>query len=429
MFEGAAAGGEPVTARLAMLADELRGLPLAASTAALVDQVRLLEELKSVAAAAQAVATAAFVRARREEREQAGTPADLVGRGIAHEVALAKRESPHRARRYVGWAQVLVGELPATLTALRSGQTSEWRAMIVARETAWLSREHRAEVDQLMGRRLPGLGDRGVEAETKRHAYRLDPYGYVDRIRAAEADRRVTLRPAPDTMTRSTALLPVAQGVAALAALRAHADTARATGDPRSRGQVMADTLIERLTGQVTAEQVPLTVNLIMTDQSLLRVGDDPDSPAVVDGFGAIPAPAARELISRDEAPVTVRRLFADPQTGQLIRMESRSRLFTDAQRTFIRLRDQSCRTPYCDAAVRQIDHVKAAAAGGLTTVDNGQGLCEACNYAKEAPGWNSTVQPDGEIEITTPTGQRHRSRAPDPPGSPVPVMAAHVVA
>jgi len=39
----------------------------------------------------------------------------------------------------------------------------------------------------------------------------------VDRTRRAEADRRVTLRPAPETMTLLTALLPVAQGVAASA--------------------------------------------------------------------------------------------------------------------------------------------------------------------------------------------------------------------
>jgi len=39
----------------------------------------------------------------------------------------------------------------------------------------------------------------------------------VDRTRRAEADRRVTLRPAPETMTLLTALLPVDQGVAASA--------------------------------------------------------------------------------------------------------------------------------------------------------------------------------------------------------------------
>jgi hypothetical protein len=55
----------------------------------------------------------------------------------------------------------------------------------------------------------------------------------------------------------------------------------------------------------------------------------------------------------------------------------------------------------------------------GETSRDNGQGLCEACNYAKEAPGWSATVV-DTEphtVEISTPTGQTHRSTAPALPG------------
>ena len=69
----------------------------------------------------------------------------------------------------------------------------------------------------------------------------------VDRAAKATEDRTVTIRPAPDTMTYVTALLPVAQGVGVYAALKRAADT---TFDDRSRGQVMADTLVERVTGR-----------------------------------------------------------------------------------------------------------------------------------------------------------------------------------
>ena len=50
--------------------------------------------------------------------------------------------------------------------------------------------------------------------------------------------------------TRLTALVPVAHGVSVYAALRRAADT---TFDDRSRGQVMADTLVERITGRPAA--------------------------------------------------------------------------------------------------------------------------------------------------------------------------------
>ncbi|HMO12157.1 MAG TPA: HNH endonuclease, partial [Actinotalea sp.] len=77
------------------------------------------------------------------------------------------------------------------------------------------------------------------------------------------------------------------------------------------------------------------------------------------------------------------------------------------------------CRTPWCDAPVRHHDHVVPAGARGPTDSENGQGLCEACNHAKQAPGWTQTVVDDPDrhaVDVTTPTGHRHRSRAPDLP-------------
>jgi hypothetical protein len=60
---------------------------------------------------------------------------------------------------------------------------------------------------------------------------------------------------------------------------------------------------------------------------------------------------------------------------------------------------------------------------GGSTDLDQGQGLCEACNYAKVQPGWlqRVTVQwPERHTtEIATPTGHCYRSRAPALPVRP----------
>ena len=88
-------------------------------------------------------------------------------------------------------------------------------------------------------------------------AGRLDAAALVARRRRAEGERRVTLRPAPDTMTYLTALLPVKDGVAALAALTRTADSARAVGDERSRGQVMADALVTRVCGSADTAATP----------------------------------------------------------------------------------------------------------------------------------------------------------------------------
>jgi hypothetical protein len=93
--------------------------------------------------------------------------------------------------------------------------------------------------------------------------------------------------------------------------------------------------------------------------------------------------------------------------------MDTRRRLFTTNQRKFIALRDQTCRTPWCDAPIRHTDHVRPANHGGKTSVSNGAGLCAACNFAKQAPGWTARPGPSGHIDLITPTGHHYRSRPP----------------
>jgi hypothetical protein len=413
--------GDAGVALLAGTIDSLAGLGQDVNDATRIDRIALLEQVKSAAAAAQAVETAAFADSQRAAQVEAGVAAERASRGVAAQVALARKVSPFEASRYVGWSRILTRELPSTFAALRSGQTSEWRAMLVARETAWLSREHRAEVDADLAPRLPSLGNRRVEAAAKTAAYRLDPHGYVDRVRGAVKDRRVTLRPAPDVMSRLGALLPVAQGVACQTALGKHADTLISQGDSRGRGQIMADTLVERLTGQTSADDVSVEVCLVMTDHALLDGGDE---PAHLVGHGPLPAPLARDLAlalgDEDAAPRWIRRLYTDPGGERLIAMESRRRCFTPAQRRFITLRDQTCRTPWCDAPIRHVDHVTPHEQGGPTAVANGQGYCQACNHARQAPDWRAAAASNGgagvRVVLTTPTGHRYRSRPPDPP-------------
>jgi hypothetical protein len=402
-------GSDAGAAALTGLIRTLPDLDTDADDAVLIDQIRLLEELKSVAAAVQARVTARFAASQREAQLDAGVPAERAERGIAAQIGLARRISHFQARRYAGWARILTTELPATFAELEAGKASEWRAMLVARETAWLSREHRAAVDTELAPRLEALGDKRVETETKKAAYRLDPSGYVDRLSHAANERRVSLRPAPDAMTRLTALLPVAQGVAVYAALGRDADTNIASGDTRGRGQVMADTLVERVTGQARADQVPVEINLVIDTDTLLSNGSE---PALLNGQ-PIPAATARDLALRPDAPRWLRRLYTHPGSGDLVAMDTRRRLFTTNQRKFIALRDQTCRTPWCDAPIRHTDHVRPANHGGKTSVSNGAGLCAACNFAKQAPGWTARPGPSGHIDLITPTGHHYRSRPP----------------
>jgi hypothetical protein len=270
-------------------------------------------------------------------------------------------------------------------------------------------------------------------------------------------------------MTLVSALLPVKDGVACFAALNIAANSARATGDPRSRGQLMADTFVERVTGRRAAAapyadatnaagscaaddtrnatwasapgtttslspgaDVAVEVHLVVTDETLLAGGDAPALITGPDDSGSnpasdlLPASMARDLV-REAAKAWVRRVYTDPTTGQLTAMESTRRVFDGNLRRMLILRDGTCRTPWCDAPVRHGDHVTPAAQGGRTSFDNGQGLCERCNQTKNLPGWQAEVQtgrdgpPGGHVvRTTTPTGRTYSSTAPPLLGSAV---------
>jgi hypothetical protein len=395
-----------------------------ADEAALIEQIAELERVKCAAAAGQARASAALDHKRRAAEAAAGVPKAKQGRGLASEVALARRDSPVRGGQHLGFAKALVHEMPHTLARLESGDLSEWRATLIVRESACLDVEDRRTLDAELcadPTKLEGMGDKRVAAAAKEIACRLDVQAVVDRAAKAEKDRRVTIRPAPDAMAYLTALLPVAQGVGVFAALTRAADS---TFDDRSRGQVMADTLAERVTGRPAQTPEPVAVNLVLSDETLL--GED-DSPAVVEGYGPIPASVARNLVADavadEQSRATLRRLYKRPTTGALVGMESRSRRFPKGLAKFIRLRDQACRTPYCDAPIRHLDHAQPRNRGGPTSARNGRGACERCNYDKESPGWRVTT---GEVngvhttEFVTPTGTRYRCTAPPAPGRPV---------
>jgi len=172
-----------------------------------------------------------------------------------------------------------VTDMPHAFAAMQRGELSAWRATLLARETSCLSAEDRRKVDRDLCvdvARLESYGDRGLAAAARKAAAELDPKSVVERARRAESERTVTIRPAPDTMCYLTALLPVAHGVGAYAALMAAADSARAAGDPRTRGQVMADTFVGRVReGEALQPGVPpVTVGLVMTDTTFFGVDD-----------------------------------------------------------------------------------------------------------------------------------------------------------
>ena len=419
---------DSVVAELAGLLARLRHLgdrDAAVTSAVRIDRIALLEQVKAAVSGAQVAEMVQFAVGRVEEQRSADVHPRSLGRGIADEIALACHVSPAAGSRRLALARALWFDLPETYAALRSGRVSEWVATLVSRETSHLDALRRRSVDaELAQRDLGSLSPRQAAGTARVLAYRADPLAAVERARTEEKERRVTVRPAPDTMAILTAYLPAAHAIAAYAALGRAADSTVATGDRRTRGQIMADTLVQRATGQAQADDISIEIGLVMPIETLTQASGA--RPAELLGYGPLPAPLARELLRSTKGQLFLRRLFAAPRTasggGQIIGGEDRRRRFTGALARLVTARDQHCRDPFCDAPIRHLDHITRHSEQGTTTLANGRGVCARGNYTREMPGWQVKLLDTGllgrphTISVTTPTGHTYVSRAPDPP-------------
>ena len=431
------------------------------SDAVRIDRVAGLEKVQAATAAVQMAESVRFAQSQVIEQMAADVHPERIGQGIAEQLGLARRVSPVAGARRLGVARALWFDLPETYAALLAGELREQVAELVVSETRHLDPPTRRRVDaQVIAARITTMGYGQAAACARKYAYEADRKGYVERGRTERKHRRVGIRPAPDTMSILTGYLPVEQGAACYAALRQHTDGVVAQGDERTRDQIMADTLVERLTGQAEAGDVNIEVQITMPLDALL----DPDDAADLDdaaaredmapedtsdadpaetggpvhsetcrretgrwgsanlaGYGPLPVDLARELIISSNGRKWWRRLFTG-QTGHLIGGDPTRRRFDGWLAKLISLRDQTCRDPYCDAPIRHHDHIHRWSEGGLTTLRNGRGTCARGNLIRELPGWQVTLIHSGQlaephtVRVTTPTGHTYLSRAPDPP-------------
>ncbi len=88
--------------------------------------------------------------------------------------------------------------------------------------------------------------------------------------------------------------------------------------------------------------------------------------------------------------------------------MDSRRRVFDGELRRFLVVRDEFCRTPWCDAPVRHVDHIVRAADGGATSAGlEGQPLTNPARH---------------QVDLITPTRHSYISTPPDLPAPDPPL-------
>jgi hypothetical protein len=385
-------------------AHDFAGDPVHEGGASRIDAIVALDRLIAAAQAEQAGQVAALhaERVRATGVGRADPALSVIG-----EVAMARNIGPTAAGTQLGLALGLA-QLPRVSELFAAGAISEPVVRAVVKQSAGLGSDDFVVLDGELAPVLPGLTHLKAGQATARAVIRIDAEAALARAIRNRADQRVSMFPDTDGVAVLQVRGPAEQVLATYTTLDAHARALRAGGDDRTIGQIMSQTLVERVTGVAPAENLGVEVQLVLDAPTLLGQGDE---PVDLVGYGPISPDLADDLIA--QAPTTsIRRLLVDPVDGTLVVREPRRRRFDAPTRAYLRARDRRCRMPGCDLTIRDDDHVHDHARGGSTTADNAQGLCKRSHTIKSQPGW--TVTTLGKATVwTTPTGHTYRSEPP----------------
>jgi Domain of unknown function (DUF222) len=390
------------------------------SDADLIDTIVAFDRVASWASARQARLLAEFARRRPEVKSSPPSRSEVPARYSGYspdEIALALRLSRTTAANRLTMAQVLVTDLPGTLSAWQAGTIDERKARAITETSYVLPREQRAALED---RVLPRAGQQTVSqlrAALARAVLVIDPLGAAARHEQRRKDRRVVLSPEEDGMASLWALLTAPEATAAYQHL---CQLARNLGaqDPRSMDARRADLLTDLLTGRRCAAATPLDdacahpdgpegcgctptehtptgtpepgtsgssdtaktpdrdeagqgkhdcvathgagrgkplISVIVPITMLMGLDEQPGELV---GYGPLPAPLAREIAAQG----TWRRLLTDPTSGTLLDYGRTTYTPPAGLADFVRARDLYCRNPICRqrAATSDLDHTLA---------------------------------------------------------------------
>lgn len=436
--------GEHNAARRRMLGEipEVRALRMWVEQDDYLDVLDALARVGEIAQVAQAHVINDVVGAELEQAETRDDKKDA-RRTVCSEIGMILKKSPHATNTLVNTSERLVEQLPATLNALASGIISEDVARTIANETQCLTPDKAFALDYMIENdleRMSDVGTRRWREHVRSVIPALDPEGEAYRRCEARAERWVRMRPQPHGMAILSARVDASDAqaichllyeVASDEALERRNTARFAARESTAQGKLNEELL--RMAASETGKPLPrdhadaLTALLLEdhahTTQRKVQIALVMDAPALITGdpdaahawipeYGPITGTQAFHLLVKEldrDTELSVRRLFADPRSGELVAMDSRARAFPKGLATLLRLRDGTCRGPHCNAPISSIDHIERWASGGRTALANAQGLCLRCNLTKEAMA-HVVRHPDGTVEYTSAHGTVRRS-------------------
>jgi len=361
---------------------------LAAYKAELIDQARRWSEVSE--GASSPGGWSPEVRARRV---------------LVTELACALRIPERAAETLVVDSQTLLTDLPTTFAALSGGSISWRHAHVLVDHASSLAPESvtafEAAVLPLAETLTVSKFDRQARAERER----AHPESIDTRHLQAVEKRSVDLQPARDGMAWLSAYLPVVVAQGIYNRLTDTAMAQRAPTESRTLAQLRADAFAELLLdGTLTDRRVSgIRPRVLITVPVLTLLGRGSE-PAILEGYGPIDRETALELAA--SAP-SFTRLLTHPETGAVLSVGRNSYAVPADLRTWLRVRDGTCRFPGCSRAARscEIDHTRDWQFGHGTNHDNLAHLCPAHHHLKHQTGWSVRQCGAGVLEWTSPSG------------------------
>jgi hypothetical protein len=327
------------------------------------------------------------------------------------------RVTPAEARRMVGLAKVVDGDLAATGQALADGRISAEHAQVIARSVAELPEDAAEWVPAVAERDLLGMAeqyDPRILGKLGRRILTVVDPDRGDEIlgrqlerqdKAAKEGRQLHATPYGDGRVRLTGWFDTEGWEIVRAALDPLA-APRPAGpggvpDPRSYARRQADALVELAERSLRVGDLPEqggerpTLVLTMPYSKLA----DQVGTAVLDTGERLPAATARRMAC--DARIVPAVLGGE---GQILDLGRAARTVSGPLRRAVVLRDSGCTFPTCDIPPQWcIVHLIHWADGGPTTLTNSVLVCSAHHDTAHHSGWQVRIAADGIPEWIPP--------------------------
>jgi hypothetical protein len=377
-------------------------------------------------AALKARAVAVFAAATQALNAPAASPYEVTAqeRSLVAEVGCVLAIGDRAAGALIADSHALTTSLPRTLAALRAGTISWAHARTMVEQTASLDRKgaaaleaHFLDPDTPKPAAAATVGEMPAyrfKAKARAWRERHHPESLEKRHARSVADRRVEFWPDSDGTAWVAACLPADQAAAIWNRLTAAARGLQGPNESRTLPQLCADVATGWLLGGTTTgiptprAQVLITVPVF----SLLGLTDE---PAMLDGFGPIPASMARNLVGNGAD--SFYRVLVDPRDGAPLEIGRTNYRVSKAMRNWLSLRDGKCPFPGCsnNSLDNEADHILAWHQGGTTGISNLGQPCRKHHKLRHTGGWKPTPATKNEPPgWTSPTGRHYKSEHQD---------------